>query len=65
MNKIMLMGGTILFCYLFFLSIAPSYKETKRKKFYYFDREDYKFRINCLSFIFSLTINLLFWGWIL
>ncbi|MHA1678029.1 MAG: hypothetical protein ACTSW3_04550 [Promethearchaeota archaeon] len=61
MNKIILMIGTIIIGYFILLAVFPDYNEKKFKNI--LNRESYLVKINIISFLVSLAINFLIWGW--
>jgi len=69
MNKIMLMSGSIILLWIIFLTIMPNYEKYLKSKNYrngnYIDIEDYNRRCTILSFLLSLMINFLIWGFII
>jgi len=61
MNKIILMIGSIMFLYLFFLLVFPSYDKFIKKNEW--DRGRYNLMLNVVAIFLSLMINFLTWGW--
>ena len=63
MNKIILMTGTIILVYFILLVLSPDYEKNKKDFKNVPNRTSYLARINILSFLVSLMINFLIWGW--
>ena len=62
MNKIVLMCGSIIFGYFLLLAISPDYEKVE-KKLKNIDKHSYLVKVNFVSFLISLMINFLIWGW--
>jgi len=65
MNKLILMIGTIILGYFILLILSPDYEKNKKDFKYISNAKNYLVRINIISFIVSLMINFLIWGWFL
>ena len=61
MNKIILMIGTTILGYFILLALSPDYNKKDFKNIP--NRDSYLARTNIISFLVSLMINFLIWGW--
>ena len=57
------MTGTVILGYLVLLILSPDYEKNKNDLKYIPNAQSYYYRINILSFLVSLMINCLIWGW--
>ena len=66
MNKQFFMLGKILAGYFIFLLLMPTFENYKKySTFKLNNRSNYLMIINVLSFLYSITINCLIWGFFL